>query len=160
MRKKMSQKGTTVVELLVGIAIVGLIAGGLSSGIHAFIISSDRGNDRLTALHDIQNAAYWISSDSQMAKTTDLVDGAPPVDHMTLSWTDKFGGGEVSHTSTYSLSGTELQRDHDGSVRTVARHISTVEFSINSGLITVTLGSSLGRITEERTYDICLRPAS
>jgi len=156
----MSQRGMTLVELLVGIAIAGLIASVLGSSIHTFIISSDRGNDRLSALHDIQNAAYWISSDSQMAETTDLVNGAPPVDYMALSWTDKFGGGEVSHSSIYSLSGTELQRDYDGVVRTVARHISALEFSIDSDLLTVTLGSSLGGITEERTYDICLRPAS
>lgn len=161
MKRTMNQRGMTLVELLAAIGIAGLIASGIAAAIHSFIIGTSQGQDQLIASHEIQNVSHWITVDAQMAETTDLVDGAPPVDHMTLSWVDRSGGGQVSHTSSYSLSGAELRRDYDGVVMTVARHISLVEFSITGSLITVTIRSSPGSGTsEEGTYHIYLRPTS
>jgi len=151
------QRGFTLVELLMASAIAGLIASTLGTAIHQFIGTSERGNDELRALQDVQNAAYWLTLDGERADATNLLDGALPAASMTVNWTS---GGQP-HTSTYSLSNTELKRDHNGTVTTVARHVSAVEFSIADRLITVTMTSTPeGRwgVSEQATYKIWLRP--
>ena len=94
------QIGLTLVEVLVAAGISILIASTLGTALHQFIITSERGNDALRALHDVQNAGYWINRDGKGAEATNLVDGAPPAGSMTLNWTS---GGQA-HTSTFSLS--------------------------------------------------------
>ena len=122
--------------------------------VYAFLI---RGNDQLKAVQDVQNAAYWLTLDGERGEATNLVDGALPAASMAVSWTS---AGQP-HTSTYSLSGTELKRNDNGTVTTVARHVSAVEFSIAGRLITVTMTSTPeGRwgVSELATYKIWLRP--
>ena len=150
----------TLIELLVATAIMAMIMGVIGSAIYQFFSITERGNTDLSALHDVENAARWISRDGQMAAATDLVPGDPPVDSIRLNWTDE--RGEL-HSSTYSLSGTELERNYDGTVITVARHISAIEFSITDNLLTVHIESSVpGRWqeTQEMTYKVCLRSMS
>ena len=53
------QKGFTVVELLIAIAITGLIVSFLGTAIHQIITVTEYGNDKLTAMHELQNAAHW-----------------------------------------------------------------------------------------------------
>jgi hypothetical protein len=96
-----------------------------------------------------------------MAQTTDLVDGATPVDHMSLTWTDWYDWAEETHSSSYYVSDGQLQRDYDGTVTTLARFISGVEFSLSGRLLTVKITSSpqgdYGP-SEERVYQVYLRP--
>lgn len=152
------QKGITLVEVLVATAITGLIAGALGAAIHQFITTSERGNQKLTALNDVRNAGRWLTLDGRRAQSTNLVDGAPAVGSVTLSWTTE---GQV-HTTTYSLSGPELKRDLNGTVTTVARHVSTAGFSLAGQLFTATLTSTPeGRspVSEQATYKVWLRAA-
>ena len=151
------QRGMTLVELLIAAAIAAMLVPILGSAIFQFMQVTEQGNDQFRALHDVQNAGYWITLDGKRAATTDLIEGADLVDSITLSWTD---GGQA-HTTTYSLSSTDLQRDHNGTTITVARYILNVGFSISQGVITANLTSSPeGRweVSEETTYKVCLRP--
>ncbi len=146
-----------MVEVLVATAITGLIAGALGTAIHQFITTSERGNQELRALNDVRNAGHWLTLDGQRAQSTNLVDGASAVGNVTLSWTTE---GQV-YTSTYSLSGPELKRDLNGTVTTVARHVSTAGFSLVGQLLTATLTSTPeGRsaVSEQATYKVWLRP--
>ena len=146
-----------LVELLMAAGISAMLVGVLGSAIFQFMQVTERGNDQFRALHDVQNAGYWITLDGKRAATTTLIEGAQPVESMSLSWTDS---GQP-HTVTYSLSGTDLQRDHNGTMTPVARHVSAVGFSISQGVVTATLTSSPeGRweVTKETAYRICLRP--
>ena len=155
---KNSQKGMALVELLVAVAITGLIVGGLGTAIYMIVTATERGNDEATVLHDIRNPSYWISYDAQMTDTTDLVDGDPGVDSMILEWIDEHGN---SHYSSYSLSGTELKRTYDGMTTTVARYVSSIEFSISGNLLTFHLESAMGGrwdVSQETTGIACLRP--
>ncbi len=129
----------------------------LGPAIYQFNMASERGNNELSALSDVQNAGYWLTLDGERAEATNLVNGASPAGSMTLSWTS---GGQA-HTSTFSLSGTELKRNYNGTNTTVARHISSVGFSIAAQLVTVTITSTPeGRVgvSEQATYKIWLRP--
>jgi type II secretory pathway pseudopilin PulG len=157
MRRDADERGMTLIETIVAAGIAALIVGVLGSTVFLLTRTTEQGNDELNALQDVQNAGYWLTRDGKMADSTDLIGDAAPVSSVTLSWDD---GGQ-NHTVTYSLSGTELKRDYDGNMMTVARHVSSVGFSISGGVITATVTSSPdGRwqTSEETTYKITPRP--
>ncbi len=157
MSGKSSQKGMTLVEVLVACSITAVIVGGLSAAIYMITSVTERGNAEASAIHNMQKAVYWISNDAQMAWTTGLPDGGPAVDSMTLEWADGYGD---SHSSNYWLSGTELQRNYDGNITTVAWYVTSIEFSISGDVLTFRIESTPpGRwqISRQTTSKVCLR---
>ena len=143
------QKGMTMMELLVAIAVTGIIVVFLGTAIYQIINVSEYGNDRLTAMHELQNAAHWFTLDAQKAVTAsadgDLL--------LTISETTSI---------TYALVGTELRRTEDDSQTILARNISSADFSIDNRLITMSLTSSpegLDNVSENGTYKVFLRPS-
>ena len=157
MSDKSSQKGMTLVEVLIACTITAVIIGGLSVAIYTITSVTGRGNADSYALHDIQKAAYWVSKDAQMARTTDLADGGPAADSVTLEWVDGDGN---PHSSRYCLSGTELQRNYDGTVTSVAWYISSIEFSISDDVLTFGAESTPPRrwqVSRQTTGRVCLR---
>jgi prepilin-type N-terminal cleavage/methylation domain-containing protein len=143
------QKGMTMVELLVAIAVTGIIVAFLGTAIYQIITVSGYGNDRLTAMHELQNSAYWFNFDGQGAKSA--VGGGG----LILTLTD-------NSTITYSLAGTELRRTAGGAPMTLAKNIASADFSIDNRVITMSLTASPeGRddVSENGTYKVYLRPA-
>ncbi len=145
------QKGFTLPELLITVAITGLIVGVLGTAVYQIITVTESGNDRMTAIHELQNAGHWVSLDGQMAKTAtggnELVLTLPPPDDSSI---------------TYEVVNSELRRTADESQMILARNISGIFFSIENRIITMTITSSPeGRadISEEGTYKVHLRPA-
>ena len=64
------QQGFTLVELLIVIAISGFIFSVLGAAMHHIVTIPEYGNDRVTALHELQNVAHWVNLDGQMAQIT------------------------------------------------------------------------------------------
>lgn len=158
MSHRNGQRGITLVELLVATSITALLVGGLTAAILMVMSASQRGSDQTTALHDIRNAAYWITTDSEMASRTDLVDGAVAVDSVALQWTDGDGN---SYSSSYWLSDTKLMRQDNNATRAVAWHVTSVDFSISGDLLTFSLESSPPgryRVSKTTTGKAYLRP--
>ncbi len=158
------QKGTTLLELITALAVGAVIM----IGVVALIAQEFRGTaiarTSVTVASEIGNAARWISQDGMMAESTDLVGGADPVDQLTLTWIERYDFANIPHSSSYSLQGTQLHRDYDGTVTTVARDISKVEFSQTGRLLIVSItctpqwsGDSEGMV--QKTYRIYLRAA-
>lgn len=119
---------------------------------------------KITALADIDQAAHWLTRDVVMGLHTDLENGAPPEAQMTITWTDYTKEAEqeesVSHSVTYTHSGTQLQRNYDGVVTVVGRNVTGAWFSINDRVITVTLSCSIdgdSSSTFTRNYKILMR---
>jgi prepilin-type N-terminal cleavage/methylation domain-containing protein len=158
------QEGFTLPELLVTVAITGLIVGFLGTMVYQMLTVTEYGGDKMTATHELQNAANWVSHDGQMARS------ASGGDELVLLMPD-------SSLVTYGLVGTELLRTEAGSQMTLARNISAVEFLVEERPKHVTAGTFYedrkertitmnvtsapeGRpnITEQREYKICLRP--
>jgi len=155
--KMNAEKGVTLVELLIALTITAVIVGGLSAAIYLIVTTTERGNAEAKALHNLQKAAYWISLDAQMAATTDIPDGGE-AESITLSWIDSDGN---SHSSSYNLSDSELRREYDGTISTVAQGISTVRFAISGNIITFHLESTTaGRwpVRRSMTGKVYLRP--
>ncbi|MCK5433925.1 MAG: type II secretion system protein [Dehalococcoidales bacterium] len=143
------QRGFTLPELLITVAITGLIVSFLGVAIYQIITVTGSGNDRMTALHELQNAGHWLSLDGQMART------ASGGDELALTLAD-------DSSITYAVVDTELHRTADESPMILARNISDISFSVENRIITMTITSSLGGwadINEQGTYKVCLRPA-
>jgi len=163
MKGQVRQKGMTLLELMAGMAIGAMIM----TGVVALISQEFRGTaiarTCVTATHEVGNAARWLSQDGMMAESTDLVEGADPVDHLTLTWIERYDFANIPHSSSYSLSGTQLCRDYDGTVTTVARNISKVEFSQTGRILTVSVSCTppwwVPTGTVQKTYRIYLRTA-
>jgi prepilin-type N-terminal cleavage/methylation domain-containing protein len=173
------QKGMTMVELVVAIAVTGIIIAFLGTAIHQIITVSGYGNDRLTAGHELQNAAHWFNNDGQRAKTATGGTG------LELTMTD-------NSTINFTLVGTQLRRTTSvdtlepvvipgditpiisrevdaglprakvGYTMVLARNITSASFTVKDRLITMSLTASLpGRygVSESGTYRVYLRPA-
>jgi prepilin-type N-terminal cleavage/methylation domain-containing protein len=139
-----TQKGFTLVELLITIAVVFTIVGGVA---YQLTTTSEFGNDRLEATHQLQNTAYWFNYDGQRALTA--VGGSSLV--LTLP------AGDVI---TYALSGASLQRTVASSTITLAQNIASASFSVNGKSVTMNVTASVpGRmsVSEQGTYQVYLR---
>jgi len=164
MKRQDGQKGMTVLELVVGMAIVGMLVIGVVTLINHEVKGTAAARASVTNSDQIRGAARWLCKDGCMAESTNLVEGSQPVDNLTLSWVERYECVNVPHTCSYSLSGDELRRDYDGTVTTVARYISGIEFSQTGDVLTVSISCTPPWIGQdqvvEKTYRIYLRAAS
>ena len=164
MKLQGSEKGTTLLELVVGLTIVALIVIGVVGLINHEVKSTATARACVTTADEIESAARWLSQDGMMAENTNLVDDAQPVDNLILSWIERYEFVNVPHTCSYSWYDNELYRDYDGTVTTVARHISGIKFSKAGSLLTVSISCTPPWIgqnrTVEKTYRIYLRTAN
>jgi len=144
---KKREPGFTLVELLITLAITGLIISVIGSAIYQLITVAEYGNDRLTATHELENTAHWFSLDGQQASAASGGSG------LVLTLPNR-------PSVTYSLVGTELRRTAGSAPMTLARNITGASFSVAGRLVTMTLTSAPpGRwaVSEPGTYMVCLR---
>ena len=142
------EQGFTLVELAIAIAITGFIVGVLGAAIHQIVTIPEYGDERITAMHELQNIAHWVGIEGQMSKS------ASGGNQLILTLAD-------DSTISYVLEGTELHRIAGSSNRTLAKNITSANFSIQSRMITMNITSSpAGRwsVSENGTYQVCLRP--
>lgn len=161
------QKGFTLIEVLVSMAVAGLLLSGVVVAIFQTTGTTMRSTTQITALENIKSAAYAVSKDVRRASTTTLVGGAPAVASLTLDWTVWYdsGGNLITngeyHRVQYSLSSSKLLRREgtylpsapqtppipDGSFTwqawtTAAKYISSIAFSRQVNIIRMTVTSS------------------
>jgi len=157
-----SQKGFTLVELLVAIAIAGIIGAAATMAVHQVITIPIISNTQNTAINNVRNAVHWISRDAVMANN---VDASPAGgEFLKLTWNSYDGS---SHNCTYdlldSLGGLkELRRDYDGQQTSIAQYIDPHNTNCNwnelERTLTVTITATVGDETEARTFEVQPRP--
>lgn len=103
-----NQMGFTLTELMLAIAITGVITGGVTTTIFQVFNMNTRTSNHMTAVRQVQNAGYWVSHDALMAQRVVItgVSGFP----LYLTWTD-WESGDV-HQVTYTLADNKLQRSY------------------------------------------------
>lgn len=144
-----AELGFTLMELLMATAIVGILAGGLSTAAIQAVTVPETASGHLIALHELENAAHWLQQDGQMASS------ATGGSHLVLALPD---GTAI----TYSLTGTALERTSAGSSMAVAGNISAAVFTVSGRAITLDITSSPpGRqaVTRQATYTVSMRPS-
>ncbi|MCJ7604538.1 MAG: type II secretion system protein [Dehalococcoidales bacterium] len=142
-----SEKGFTLVELVIAVGLTGVIIVVLGAAVYQILTVTQYGNDRLTAQHELQNAARWFLYDGQRAVSANITGGLL----LTVS---------ANATVDYSLAGTELRRTAGSAIMVLARNISGADFSLNDRLVTMSLTSApAGRdnVSQNGTYAVYLR---
>lgn len=143
------QSGMTLTEMIISVAITGIIVVFLGVAVFQIVKVSAYGNDEFSALHEMQNAAYWFNLDGQEAKA------AAGGSQLVLTLAD-------NSTITYSISGKNLQRTANSQVTILARNITSANWTVNSRLVTMNLTSTptgVSGVSENTTYIVYLRPA-
>jgi prepilin-type N-terminal cleavage/methylation domain-containing protein len=143
-----NERGFTLVELVIVVALTGIIASVIGSAIFQLSTVSGYGEARLTAMHELQNAGYWLNRDGQMSASAS-------------------GGASLSLSIpsapgvTYTLVGTNLRRYDGTSTIVMAKNISSASFSVSGRVITMTITSAppgRDQVSQQGTYSVAMRP--
>ena len=170
-----NQRGFVLTELLIALAITGLIGGGITMGIFQVTTYNARSTAHMTAVKQVENAIQWISRDAQMAQT--VIDYDDPAtedvtEFFVLSWTE--WNNDVRRVA-YILEDNELKRNltvNPGEPSetvveaVVARYIDPVESSCvwdgATGKLAFTLTATVGQgsqvASETRDCEVNPRP--
>jgi len=142
------EKGFTLIEVVVGLAIISVITVAMGMTITTLVTNSQETTERSVVLRQVQNAGYSISRDVQMAEdvTLDGTSGFPlslniPVD------TDENNNYSVN----YLFDGDKIMRQVYDSSHTLIKEAVVAEY-IDVGATTFT---ALGSNTYELTVKAC-----
>ena len=169
-----NQKGFTLVEALVVLAITSLILGVLSSIAVQLFVRSGENSERVTAFQQVQNAGLWVKRDAVKAQNVVLDDPQTPVsEFITLYWTDwDTNSYRVAYTLEDAAGGLkELRRSYfvpDGedwllqASTFVAKSIDPAATSStwDGKMLTMQIAAQVGDKEETRTYQVTPRPLS
>jgi len=165
------ERGITLVELLVALAISALIIGTLGTAIYQIFEITGWGNNNLVVQHDLRNAATWLNRDVLSASKAVITQEGNDY-QMVLGVPYLGASGVVTRTITYTCYACiydpvdeygDLVRISDSSTVTVARHIIANPFrplgtTINApDPVTVTLRSREGDVPGSGTFALQMR---
>ena len=154
-----SQRGFTLIEVLVSVAILSMVMGTVGTALFQALGTERTVVDDGLAINELRRAISYFSGDVKMAQDTDLVDGGAPVSSCTLSWIDEFADAQVSHSSSYAVVDDGLVRTYDGNAHTVARRVVSVSFSRTGQTITIQLEvNAAPGITKTLSAKTVMRP--
>jgi prepilin-type N-terminal cleavage/methylation domain-containing protein len=156
-----SQKGFTLIEMLVVLVLIGIITGGITAAISQVLTINTRASNHMIAVRQVQQAGKEVSKDTLQAQNVTYSEN-PFL--LTLAWTD---WDDVDNAVNYTIEDNKLQRSHniDG-VRAIAQYIDPDQTSCswnNATLtftVTATVGSGPYEAIETRIYEIEPRPGS
>jgi prepilin-type N-terminal cleavage/methylation domain-containing protein len=167
-----NQKGFTLVELIMAMAVTAIIASAVTTVIYQVFNMNARSSNHMVAVRQVQNAGYWVSHDAQMAQSTNVT-GA---DFLVLKWTDwNNGQNQVTYTLENASGGVKnLRRTYsiDSGSGPVVQTNSLVGQYINPTLtpppvfasnkliftVTATVGTGSKAVSETRIYEVKPRP--
>jgi prepilin-type N-terminal cleavage/methylation domain-containing protein len=161
------QKGFTLIELMVAVAITGIISLGAAVSSGQLLNQTSRDRDYTLASRYVTNAIYWISHDAMMAQSIQGCEGFPGTDALSLTWTD---WDNNVFSANYSVENGVLTRKYSDGVSVaytfVAQNINTgdglTSCSSANGTLTLTVTSSVGEgsriIDVTKTKNIICRP--
>jgi len=155
--KASGQAGFSLVEVVIALALLGLIIVPLSNILGQLIWIPGARIDTLAAQRSGRQAARWITYDARQASS--FTPGSEP-DYGTFDWVDRTGGAPVTYAARYYYSDTDnsLMREEsvDGFPTTVsiAAHIanySDVSIQKTGSLVLVSITTTIESTREAIT---------
>jgi len=171
---KLDEKGSTLIELVVAISIMTLVAGAATMAIFQVLKNTERNNNHMTAVRQVQNTGYWISRDAQMAQSVTAANLTSP-DFLVLSWTRESSGDvyqvvytleDMPESETKMLLRNQSVNGGASSTTLVAQHIDPdpekTKCEFTNGILSLTITANVNDgswlESETRIYDIVPRP--
>ena len=161
-----SQKGFTLIELIIAIAIAGIIGAAATMALNHMIVIPTISNESNTAINNVRNAVHWINKDVQGADPSTIDDSPTPPKFLSLEqnkWDDSTSTWST-HTIEYALENGEMWRSYDGSTpgTLIAQYIdqdnSSCTWDDTNNVLDVTIIAQVGDETETRTFEVKPRP--
>ncbi len=100
-----SESGFTLIEILVAVAISGLIGAGLTMTAVQVMNVNSLANNHVVVVKQVENAAYWLNRDVRMAQI--IQPGGGSGFPLNLSWVE---WDNTTHQVSYALVNSALQR--------------------------------------------------
>lgn len=152
-------RGVTLPEVLISMAITALVMPILVAILWQTMTFTQSVNERIVAVHDVQNARYWLARDTNQAIAFQPL-SAPDYGRLTVRVSQSY---VYTLTYTYDASATALVRvpAGGGGQLYIARHIaaySDVNFAINGKLLTVAVTSTVGSKVQTMSLMARMRP--
>jgi prepilin-type N-terminal cleavage/methylation domain-containing protein len=112
-----TEKGFTLLELIIALAIGALVIGALGAALYQIFSVTDSNSHNLMAIRQVQDAGYWISRDVQQSKTDYItIDDNPGTQEIfTIIWDEldySTGLTKTGHKTVYRLDEGNLYRDY------------------------------------------------
>jgi prepilin-type N-terminal cleavage/methylation domain-containing protein len=156
-KKTEQQKGMTLLELLIAVAIIGILSAVLVTSIVQVISINASSGARMTALKQVERSIDRIRMDVQMAQEITTSDVDDPNVFLKLKWKE---WDNTINEVVYTLDPTshEMHRQSSGIVNQVAENIASVEINhLESGNWEITITATVEGMkpaTEIRTFEI------
>jgi prepilin-type N-terminal cleavage/methylation domain-containing protein len=123
------QKGFTLVELLVALAVGTVILTGAAGAVYQLIKTTANTNSQVVVLDEINRVVLQLKKDLQSRESANISAG---YDAITLHWVNQTAFEEECpqvYSITYSLSDSNLMRTSDNTTSIVARQIESISYN-------------------------------
>jgi len=173
---KQGQCGFTLIEIAVATAIMALIASTATMTTFSVLNNTERTNNQMTVVRQVENAGHWISQDTQAAGSVSTENLTSPA-FLVFTWTEwGYNEDSIYHSVTYSIEDIsggigKLKRNHQDSQGAnedtlVAEYVyyslsdpaNTSNASYQKPMLTLKIACQLEDALEMREYKIQSRP--
>ena len=98
---KKDQRGITLIELVIAIALTGVITAAITMSVFQVFNMNTRTSNHMAAVSHVQQAGKLVREDIMEAQNVDTGDDPGTPELLTLTW--KEGGTEIPHEVIYTL---------------------------------------------------------
>jgi prepilin-type N-terminal cleavage/methylation domain-containing protein len=162
MKLKTTEKGFTLIEVVIALALAGAIMGVMSASISTILRTTAQNDEWNVNLRQVQNAGHWITNDALMAQAVSTNTTGV---FLSLKWSDwnNISSNQYNNNIQYVLSGGTLTRSlNGGPAILISQYIvsnnTTCTWDTTLQQLTVHIRASEAKRYADGTYQIRPRP--